>query len=92
VSHEEEVAMRSLIFAAIVALAGCTNTTIDRAEKPQQRPGTSLAFNVNNDADFKEGQARAAEWCAETYSAPARYIEERAGPTGRVAVFGCATN
>jgi len=84
--------MRSLIFAAIVVLAGCTNATTDRAEKPPQRPGTSLAFNVNNDADFKEGQARAAEWCAETYSAPARYIEERAGPTGRVAVFGCATN
>jgi len=84
--------MRSLIFAAIVALAGCTNTTINRAETPPQRPGTALAFNVNNDADFKEGQARAAEWCAETYSAPARYIEERAGPTGRVAVFGCATN
>jgi hypothetical protein len=84
--------MRSLIFAVIVALAGCTNTTIDLAGMPPQRPGTSLAFDVSNDADFKEGQARATEWCAETYSAPARYVEERAAPTGRVAVFGCATN
>ena len=84
--------MRWFIFAAAVTLAGCTNTTVDRAQVPLQRPGTSLAFNVNSDADFKEGQARAAEWCAETYSAPARYVEERAGPTGKVAVFGCATN
>lgn len=84
--------MRRLIFAAVAILAGCTNATIDRAETPRQRPGTTLAFDVSNDADFKEGQARADEWCAETYSAPARYVEERMGPTGRVALFGCATH
>ena len=83
--------MRTMILAAAaaVALAGCASPGTQRSEAPQPKPGTALAFNVGNAADFKEGQTRATEWCRETYDAPARYVGERAGPTGRVAVFGC---
>ena len=84
--------MRMMILAATAAvvLAGCTSpAATQRSEAPQPTPGTALAFNVGNAADFREGQTRAAEWCRETYDAPARYVGERTGPTGKVAVFGC---
>lgn len=83
--------MRIIVLAATAAavLAGCTSPATQRSEAPQPTPGTALAFNVDSAADFREGQTRAAEWCHETYDAPARYVGERTGPTGKVAVFGC---
>jgi hypothetical protein len=89
---KEEPAVRVFVFGAMVALAGCTSPNMQHSASPQPKSGTAVAFNIHNAADFEEGQTRAKEWCAETYSAPARYIEERASPTGRIAVFGCATN
>jgi uncharacterized protein YceK len=83
--------MRIMVLAATatVLLAGCTSPAMQRSEAPQPKPGTALAFNVGNAADFREGQTRATEWCSETYDAPAQYVGERAGPMGKVAVFGC---
>jgi hypothetical protein len=83
--------MRTMVLAATAAvvLAGCASSAVQRSEAPQPKPGTALAFNVGNAADFKDGQTRAAEWCRETYDAPAQYVGEHAGPTGKVAVFGC---
>jgi hypothetical protein len=89
---KEESAMRVFIFGALVALAGCASPSLQQSKTPQPKPGTALAFSITSRADFEEGQTRAKEWCAETYSAPAQYIEERVSPTGRIAVFGCATN
>jgi hypothetical protein len=88
---EEERIMRTMVSAALVAvvLAGCAGPAIQRSEAPQPKAGTALAFNVNNDADFKEGQTRATEWCRETYDAPAHYVDRIAGPTGYTVRFAC---
>jgi hypothetical protein len=59
------------------------------AEAADPRSGTSVAFFANNDAEFQEAAQRAAEWCAETYSAPAKYLDARADAAGRVARFTC---
>jgi uncharacterized protein YceK len=69
--------MRILVFMAIVALAGCTNTTIDHAAAPQ--PGKALAFYSNSDAEYRQAAQRAEEWCHETYDAPAKYLSRRDG-------------
>jgi hypothetical protein len=89
VIEEEEPAMRVVILAAIVALAGCTNT-IDRAATPQ--PGKALAFYSNNDAEYREAAQRAEEWCRETYDSSAQYMNRRDGTDGSIVTFGCATN
>jgi hypothetical protein len=48
-----------------------------------------VAFFAKNDAEFQEAAQRAAEWCAETYSAPAQYLDARTDAAGRVARFAC---
>jgi hypothetical protein len=91
-SDEEDRSMRIMILAAVAAvvLVGCASPAIQRSEVPQPKSGTALAFNVNNDADFKEGQTRAAEWCRELYDAPAHYVDRTTGPTGDRVRFACA--
>jgi hypothetical protein len=82
--------MRILVFTAIVALAGCTNTTVDHAAAPQ--PGKALAFYANSDAEYRQAAQRAEEWCHEKYDAPAKYLSRRDGAEGNVVTFGCTTN
>ncbi len=84
--------MRILIFTAIVALAGCTSATVDRAEAPTQQPGKAVAFYSNSDAEYRRAEQRAKEWCYETYDAPAQYLNRRDGAAGNIVTFGCATN
>ena len=83
--------MRIVILAAIVALAGCTNTR-ERAEAPQQQPGKAVAYFSNNDAEYRQAAQSAQEWCAETYDAPAQYLSRRDGAGGNIVTFGCVTN
>jgi len=87
----EEETMRFFIFAAIVALAGCTSTT-ERAQAPQQQAGRAVAFYSNDNAEYREAAQRADEWCHETYDSPAKYLSQRNGSGGNIVTFRCATN
>jgi hypothetical protein len=91
-SEKEEPAMRILILAAIVALAGCASASSEHAEAPAHEPGKALAFNSNNEAEFNQAAQRAQEWCAETYDSPAKYLGRRDGAAGDIVTFGCTTN
>jgi hypothetical protein len=81
--------MRILICSAIVALAGCTNTT-RHAEVSQ--PGKAVAFYSNNEVEYREGARNAEEWCRETYDTPAHYLTRRSDAGGNVVTFECATD
>jgi hypothetical protein len=79
--------MRTILILA--ATRAGLSAAAANAEAADPRPGTSVAFFANNDAEFQEASERAAEWCAETYSAPAQYLDARTEAEGRVVRFAC---
>lgn len=79
--------MRTLAITLMAMLSGCAVAATDHAVDP--KPGTSVAFNANTDAEFQEAAQRAKEWCAETYSEEAKFLDSRTDSTGKVVRFGC---
>jgi uncharacterized protein YceK len=82
--------MRTLAITLMVMLSGCAVVPTDQAAGP--KPGTAVAFNANTDAELQEAAQRAKEWCAETYSEEAKFLDSRTDSTGNVVRFGCVPN
>lgn len=82
--------MRTLAIALVSVLSGCAVAATEQAVDP--KPGTAVAFNANTDAEFQEAAQRAREWCAETYSEEAKFLDSRTDSTGKVVRFGCVPN
>ena len=82
--------MRTLAITLIVMLSGCAVAPTDQTAGP--KPGTAVAFNANTDAELQEAAQRAKEWCAETYSEEAKFLDSRTDSTGNVVRFGCVPN
>lgn len=81
--------MRLIAISFASILAGCSATAHTAADP---KPGTAVAFSANTDAEFQEAAESAKEWCAETYSKPAKFIDSRADASGRVVRFSCTVD
>ena len=84
------ISRRFIAILIAATLAGCAVAATDKASGPQ--PGTAVAFSANTDAEFQDAAQRAKEWCAETYSEGAKFLDSRTDSTGKVVRFGCVSN
>lgn len=84
------ISLRFIAILVAATLAGCSAAATNKASGP--RPGTAVAFSANTDAEFQDAAQRAKEWCAETYSEGAKFLDSRTDSTGKIVRFGCVSN